>query len=165
MASAFTQSCNVLSASPKRWVVTGAAGFIGSNLVQCLLDLGQHVTGLDNFVTGHAKNLREVEVAVGAKKWARFRMINGDIRKPDDCAAAATGAEFVLHQAALGSVPRSIADPSTTHDVNLTGFVNMLVASRDAGVRRFIYDASSSTYGDEPTLPKIEDSICNPLAP
>lgn len=165
MESTFAESRTALLASPKRWVVTGAAGFIGSNLVQCLLDLGQHVTGLDNFATGHAENLREVEAAVDAKKWARFRMINGDIRKPGDCAAAATGAEFVLHQAALGSVPRSIVDPLTTHDVNLSGFLNMLVASRDAGVRRFIYAASSSTYGDEPTLPKVEDRIGKPLSP
>jgi UDP-N-acetylglucosamine 4-epimerase len=165
MASTFSESRRALMASPKRWLVTGAAGFIGSNLVQCLLDFGQDVTGLDNFATGHAENLREVETAVGAKKWSRFRMIEGDIRNPADCAAAAAGAELVLHQAALGSVPRSFADPLATHHVNLTGFLNVLIASRDSGVKRLIYAASSSTYGDEPTLPKAEDRIGRPLSP
>ena len=147
------------------WLVTGAAGFIGSNLVEALLGLGQSVVGLDNFATGHRRNLDEVERLVGPEAWARFRFVEGDIRKLDDCRAACVGVRHVLHQAALGSVPRSIEDPLATHAANATGFINMLVAARDAGVASFTYAASSSTYGDEPSLPKVEDRIGRALSP
>ncbi len=154
-----------LNAVPRRWLVTGAAGFIGSNLVEALLAAGQQVVGLDNFATGHRSNLDEVRAAVGDERWSGFRLIEADIRDRDSCARAVDGIEIVLHQAALGSVPRSLADPLTSHDVNVTGFVNMLDAARLAGVRRFVYAASSSTYGDEPNLPKREERIGNPLSP
>ena len=147
------------------WLVTGAAGFIGSNLVEALLGLGQQVTGLDNFATGHRHNLDLVRDAVGADAWTRFAFIEGDIRSQAACASACAGVDFVLHQAALGSVSRSIDDPIMTNEVNVTGFLNMLVAARDAKVKRFVYAASSSTYGDHPDLPKIEDRIGNPLSP
>ena len=147
------------------WLVTGAAGFIGSNLVEALLMLGQRVTGLDNFATGHRRNLDEVREAVGAANWERFQFIEGDICQLDDCQRACAGVDFVLHQAALGSVPRSIANPIATNDTNIGGFLNMLVAARDAKVRRFVYAASSSTYGDHPALPKVEDQIGKPLSP
>ena len=150
---------------PARWLITGAAGFIGSNLVEALLRLGQEVIALDNFATGHWRNLDEVEKAVGPERWARFRLIKGDIRDRRVCDLAVEGADYVLHQAALGSVPRSIADPLTSHDVNVTGFLNMLDSARRAEVKRFVYAASSSTYGDEPNLPKREDRIGNPLSP
>ncbi|MEH6433548.1 SDR family oxidoreductase [Massilia sp. DD77] len=147
------------------WLVTGAAGFIGSNLVEALLKLNQRVTGLDNFATGHRHNLEQVREAVGAGKWERFDFIEGDIRDSAACARAVAGVDYVLHQAALGSVPRSINDPLTTNAVNIDGFLNMLVAARDAGVKRFVYAASSSTYGDHPDLPKTEARIGNPLSP
>jgi UDP-N-acetylglucosamine 4-epimerase len=150
---------------PATWLVTGVAGFIGSNLLETLLDLGQRVVGLDNFATGHQHNLDEVEGRVGAAAWQRFSFIRGDIRDPATCRQACAGSDYVLHQAALGSVPRSIEDPINTNENNITGFVNMLVAARDAGVRRMVYAASSSTYGDHPDLPKIEDRIGNPLSP
>ena len=148
-----------------RWLVTGAAGFIGSNLVEALLGAGQQVIGFDNFATGHRSNLEEVRATVGDEHWSRFELIEADIRDRDACGRAVDGVEIVLHQAALGSVPRSLADPLTSHDVNVTGFVNMLDAARLAGVRRFVYAASSSTYGDEPNLPKREERIGNPLSP
>jgi UDP-N-acetylglucosamine 4-epimerase len=147
------------------WLVTGAAGFIGSNLVEALLKLGQRVTGLDNFATGHRHNLEQVKEAVGDDKFAKFDFIEGDIRQLEDCARACAGVDFVLHQAALGSVPRSIANPILTNETNISGFLNMLVAARDAKVRRFVYAASSSTYGDHPALPKVEDQIGKPLSP
>jgi UDP-N-acetylglucosamine 4-epimerase len=152
------------------WLVTGAAGFIGSNLVEALLALGQRVTGLDNFATGHRHNLEQVKESVTNEAWAKFNFIEGDIRNPDDCAracagVAGSGVDFVLHQAALGSVSRSIDDPVLTNSTNVTGFLNMLVAARDAKVARFVYAASSSTYGDHPALPKVEDVIGNPLSP
>jgi len=147
------------------WLVTGAAGFIGSNLVETLLGLGRRVVGLDNFATGHQRNLDEVQRLVGPEAWARFRFIRGDIRQIEDCREACAGVRHVLHQAALGSVPRSIEDPLATHAANATGFLNMLVAARDAGVGSFTYAASSSTYGDEPSLPKVEDVIGRPLSP
>ncbi|WP_426267478.1 SDR family oxidoreductase [Sphingomonas sp. LHG3443-2] len=150
---------------PRRWLVTGAAGFIGSNLVEALLRLDQQVVGLDNFATGHQRNLDELLAAVTPEQTARFRLITGDIRDTRTCAEACAGIEVVLHQAALGSVPRSIADPLTSHDVNVTGFVQMLDAARQADVTRFVYAASSSTYGDEPNLPKREERIGNPLSP
>jgi UDP-N-acetylglucosamine 4-epimerase len=154
-----------LSARRRTWLVTGAAGFIGSHLVECLLEQDQQVVGLDNFATGSRANLEEVAAAVGAERAARFSFIEGDIRDPDACRQACEGAEFVLHQAALGSVPRSIDDPITSNAVNIAGHLNMLVAARDAGVGAFVYAASSSTYGDHPDLPKIEDRIGKPLSP
>lgn len=154
-----------LRARPRRWLVTGAAGFIGSNLVEALLRLGQEVVGLDNFATGHRRNLDDVREVVGGEAWRRFRFVEGDIRELDDCRAVCDGAELVLHQAALGSVPRSIDDPLTTNAANVDGTLNLLVAARDAGVRRFVYAASSSTYGDHPGLPKVEDEIGRPLSP
>jgi UDP-N-acetylglucosamine 4-epimerase len=154
-----------LAKSPRNWLITGAAGFIGSNLLQTLLELNQHVVGLDNFVTGHAANLQEVERGVKPAQWQRFRFINGDIRDHDACRQACDGVDFVLHQAALGSVPRSIQDPITTNSVNISGFLEMLTAARSAGVKRFVYAASSSTYGDHPGLPKVESLIGKPLSP
>lgn len=150
---------------PRTWLITGCAGFIGSNLLETLLKLDQTVVGLDNFSTGHQKNLDEVHELVGSARWARFTMIEGDIRDFDTCKRAAMGVNHVLHQAALGSVPRSLADPITTNDVNVTGFLNMLTAARDEKVSSFVYAASSSTYGDHPGLPKVEDRIGKPLSP
>lgn len=154
-----------LRTEPRTWLVTGAAGFIGSHLVETLLSLGQRVTGLDNFATGHRRNLEAVHAAVGEGAWANFHFLEADIRDPAACAAACEGVQIVLHQAALGSVPRSLADPATTNAVNVAGFLNMLVAARDAKVSRFVYAASSSTYGDHPGLPKVEDRIGRPLSP
>jgi UDP-N-acetylglucosamine 4-epimerase len=147
------------------WLITGVAGFIGSNLLEALLKLNQRVVGLDNFATGHQHNLDQVQALVTPEQWSRFRFIRGDIRTLDDCRAACTGVDFVLHQAALGSVPRSIEDPITTNSTNIDGFLNMLVSARDAAVKRFVYAASSSTYGDHPGLPKVEDQIGKPLSP
>jgi len=147
------------------WLVTGAAGFIGSNLVQALLSLNQQVTGLDNFATGHQHNLDQVQQLVGADAWRNFTFIRGDIRVAADCAQACEGVDLVLHEAALGSVSRSIEDPAATNETNVTGFLNMLNAARLAKVQRFVYAASSSTYGDHPGLPKVEDEIGNPLSP
>ncbi len=163
--SAFESLQSMLRARPRTWLVTGVAGFIGSNLLETLLKLDQHVVGLDNFATGHQRNLDEVRTLVDAAQWARFRFIEGDIREPSDCRAACTGVDYVLHQAALGSVPRSLADPITTNAANITGFLNMLTAARELGVSRFVYAASSSTYGDHPGLPKVEDVIGKPLSP
>jgi UDP-N-acetylglucosamine/UDP-N-acetylgalactosamine 4-epimerase len=147
------------------WLVTGAAGFIGSNLVEALLKLNQRVTGLDNFATGHQRNLDQVRELVSAQQWANFTFLKADIREFGDCTRACEGVDYVLHQAALGSVSRSIENPINTNDTNITGFLNMLVAARDAKVKRFVYAASSSTYGDHPTLPKVEHQIGNPLSP
>ena len=154
-----------LPTHPRRWLVTGAAGFIGSHLVETLLRHGQAVVGLDNFATGRRSNLDDVERLVGAQAWRRLTFIEGDIRDRATCDRACDGADVVLHQAALGSVPRSIADPATSHAVNVDGFVNMLLAARNAKVPRFVYAASSSTYGDHPALPKVEDTIGKPLSP
>ena len=154
-----------LVANPKTWLVTGVAGFIGSNLLETLLRLNQTVVGLDNFATGYQKNLNEVQSLVSAEQWQRFSFIKGDIRNFADCQKACTGVDYVLHQAALGSVPRSLADPLTTNEVNISGFLNMLTAARDAEVKSFTYAASSSTYGDHPGLPKVEDKIGKPLSP
>jgi len=154
-----------LRSAPRRWLVTGVAGFIGSNLLETLLELEQDVIGLDNFATGYQRNLDQVRSTVNEAQWSRFKFINGDIRVADDCRRACDGVDVVLHQAAIGSVPRSIADPITTNSVNIDGFLNMLVAARDAKVGRFIYAASSSTYGDHPGLPKVEDRIGTPLSP
>jgi UDP-N-acetylglucosamine 4-epimerase len=147
------------------WLITGAAGFIGSNLVEVLLKLNQQVTGLDNFSAGYQRNLDQVRELVAPEAWSRFAFRKGDIRRLEDCRNACAGVDFVLHQAALGSVPRSIEDPLLTNESNITGFVNMLVAARDARVKRFIYAASSSTYGDDPGLPKVEEVIGKPLSP
>lgn len=165
MMNNYEVAMNKLQQEPKKWLVTGVAGFIGSNLLEALLKLDQQVVGLDNFATGHQRNLDEVKTEVSPAQWARFTFIQGDIRKLDDCHAACAGVDFVLHQAALGSVPRSIADPITTNMANIDGFLNMLVAARDAGVKSFTYAASSSTYGDHPGLPKVEDVIGKPLSP
>lgn len=149
----------------RAWLITGTAGFIGSNLLEHLLKLNQHVIGLDNFATGHQSNLDEVKSLVTPEQWSRFTFIEGDIRNLQDCARACEGVDYVLHQAALGSVPRSLNDPITTNAANITGFLNMLVAARDAGVKSFTYAASSSTYGDHPALPKVEENIGKPLSP
>jgi len=154
-----------LTLHPKRWLVTGCAGFIGSNLLENLLKLDQTVIGLDNFATGYQRNLDEVKSLVNDEQWQRFTFIEGDIRNLDACRRAVADVDYVLHQAALGSVPRSIEDPLTTNSANITGFLNMLIASRDARVKRFVYAASSSTYGDHPGLPKVEDQIGRPLSP
>lgn len=154
-----------LNAKPKIWLVTGVAGFIGSNLLEALLKLNQRVVGLDNFSTGHQRNLDEVQTLVTPELWTNFKFIQGDIRNLDDCHRACGGVDYVLHQAALGSVPRSIEDPITTNQNNIDGFLNMLVAARDAKVKRLVYAASSSTYGNHPDLPKVEDKIGKPLSP
>jgi UDP-N-acetylglucosamine/UDP-N-acetylgalactosamine 4-epimerase len=154
-----------LQTKPATWLVTGVAGFIGSNLLETLLTLDQEVFGLDNYATGHKRNLDLVMNAVTPARWQKFRMIEGDIRRLDDCRTACTGVDYVLHQAALGSVPRSLEDPILTNQTNIDGFLNMLTAARDAGVKRFVYAASSSTYGDHPALPKVEKHIGKPLSP
>jgi UDP-N-acetylglucosamine 4-epimerase len=154
-----------LLSAPKFWLITGVAGFIGSNLLETLLKLNQRVVGLDNFSTGHQRNLDEVQQTVSPQQWLNFNFIEGDIRNLDVCRTACVGVNFVLHQAALGSVPRSLEDPITTNSANIDGFLDMLVAARDAKVQSFTYAASSSTYGDHPGLPKVEDAIGNPLSP
>jgi UDP-N-acetylglucosamine 4-epimerase len=154
-----------LPADPKTWLITGVAGFIGCNLLETLLRHEQKVVGLDNFATGHRHNLKQIHGAVTPEQWARFTFIEGDIRVQGDCRQACEGVDYVLHQAALGSVPRSLEDPITTNGANIDGFLNMLVAARDAKVERFVYAASSSTYGDHPGLPKVEDVIGKPLSP
>ncbi len=154
-----------LQAAPRSWLITGVAGFIGSNLLETLLRLDQRVVGLDNFATGSRANLELVRGAVSTSQWRNFRLIEGDITKPADCRAACAGTELVLHQAALGSVPGSLADPLACHQTNATGFVNMLIATRDAGCARFIFASSSAVYGDLPELPKREETAGNPLSP
>jgi UDP-N-acetylglucosamine 4-epimerase len=192
--SAYDKLLARLATDPHTWLVTGVAGFIGSNLLETLLKLDQRVVGLDNFATGHQRNLDEVQGLVSPAQWERFDFIQGDIRNLDDCRSAMTyrhpdgrrspsdrhsreggnpellspsplPVEYVLHQAALGSVPRSLEDPILTNSANITGFLNMLVAARDAKVLSFTYAASSSTYGDHPALPKVEDNIGKPLSP
>lgn len=162
---AYDKVKETLENEPKIWLITGVAGFIGSNLLESLLLLNQRVVGLDNFATGFQHNLDEVQELVSIEQWRRFTFIEGDIRQLADCQAACIDVNYVLHQAALGSVPRSIADPINTNHTNISGFLNMLVASRDAKVNSFTYAASSSTYGDHPALPKVEDTIGNPLSP
>ncbi|MBK1781656.1 SDR family oxidoreductase [Advenella sp. WQ 585] len=165
MSQAFETLKTDLQRQPRTWLVTGCAGFIGSNLLETLLLLNQKVVGLDNFATGYQHNLDEVQGQVSATQWHNFKFIEGDIRNLETCRQACEGVGIVLHQAALGSVPRSINDPITTNDVNIGGFLNMMVAARDAGVTSFVFAASSSTYGDHPDLPKVEDKIGNPLSP
>jgi UDP-N-acetylglucosamine 4-epimerase len=154
-----------LRVQPKRWLVTGSAGFIGSHLLESLLSLGQRVVSVDNFETGHRSNLEEVRAAVGEERWRQHEFIEGDIVDPGTCHRACTEVNIVLHQAALGSVPRSISDPQRTHAANVTGFLNMLEAARDTRVERFVYASSSSVYGDAPELPKAEDAIGRALSP
>jgi UDP-N-acetylglucosamine 4-epimerase len=165
MTNVYEQILEQLAGSPKKWLVTGVAGFIGSNLLEHLLKLNQQVVGLDNFATGFRKNLDEVRALVSAEQWQNFTFIEGDIRDLTDCQNACSGVDYVIHQAALGSVPRSIENPIATNETNISGFLNMLVAARDAKVRRFVYAASSSTYGDHPGLPKVEEVIGKPLSP
>lgn len=165
LMTAYETLLKALPNAPKTWLITGVAGFIGSNLLETLLKLDQRVIGLDNFATGHQRNLKEVQTHVTAEQWQRFHFIEGDIRNLQACQTACEGVDYVLHQAALGSVPRSITDPITTNDTNISGFLNMLVAARDAEVKSFTYAASSSTYGDHPGLPKVEDVIGKPLSP
>jgi UDP-N-acetylglucosamine 4-epimerase len=165
MSGAIEAVRRALQARPLRWLVTGSAGFIGSHLLEHLLRLEQEVVSLDNFATGFRRNLDEVQALVTPQQWRRHRFIEGDIRDLATCRDACAGTDIVLHQAALGSVPRSIEDPLTTNGANITGFLHMLVAAREAGVGRFVYAASSSTYGDHPALPKVEDAIGRPLSP
>ena len=161
----FRQVQEELAAKPRHWLVTGAAGFIGSHLVESLLALGQSVRGVDDFSTGHRENLHDVARRVGDDAFARFELLEGDVREPDVCAKACDGAPLVLHQAALGSVPRSVADPVTSFTANVTGFANLLEAARAAGCPRFVYASSSSVYGDHPGLPKVEAEVGEPLSP
>ena len=165
MTTRYEQVQQDLKANPKTWLITGVAGFVGSNLLETLLGQDQTIIGLDNFATGHQHNLDEVQGEVSADQWSRFNFIEGDIRNLDDCNKAVKGVDYVLHQAALGSVPRSIKDPITTNQANIDGFLNMLVAAKDENVANFTYAASSSTYGDHPGLPKVEDKIGKPLSP
>lgn len=154
-----------LKSDPKIWLITGAAGFIGSNLLEHLLKLDQTVIGLDNFATGFQSNLDEVKDLVTKEQWKKFKFIHGDIQDYDTCISAVKGIDYVLHQAALGSVPRSIADPLSTNNANILGFLNILHAAKEEGVKSFTYAASSSTYGDHEALPKLEENIGNPLSP
>ncbi len=163
--TAYQQVTEALVNQPKVWLITGVAGFIGSNLLESLLLLNQKVVGLDNFATGFQYNLDEVRSVVTAEQWQRFNFMEGDIRNLADCQSACADVDYILHQAGLGSVPRSIADPINTNETNISGFLNMLVAARDAKVASFTYAASSSTYGDHPALPKVEEAIGKPLSP
>jgi UDP-N-acetylglucosamine 4-epimerase len=154
-----------LRQGPRRWLVTGVAGFIGSNLLQRLLELEQRVVGVDSFSTGHRRNLEEVRQSVSPEQWARFEFLEGDVCDPTTCRRACDGVDLVLHQAALGSVPRSMEDPASTHHHNVTGFVQVLIAAREAGARRLVYASSSSVYGDDPRVPKVEAQVGTPLSP
>ena len=165
MTTTYEQRKMDLLAKPATWLITGCAGFIGSNLLEQLLKLNQKVVGLDNFATGYQRNLDEVKSLVTEEQWNNFRFIEADIRDYSSCEVAVDGVDYVLHQAALGSVPRSIHDPLTTNATNISGFLNVLQAARLAGVKGFVYAASSSTYGDHPALPKVEANIGNPLSP
>lgn len=165
MTTAYQQLLSSLQNEPKTWLVTGAAGFIGSHLTEHLLINGQKVVGLDNFATGFRRNLDFVKSVVGEGAWANFSFIEGDIRDLDCCKGAMSGVDYVLHQAALGSVPRSLKDPITSNAVNIDGFLNMLVAATESDVKRFVYASSSSVYGDDPRLPKIEENIGNTMSP
>ncbi|NYT35731.1 SDR family oxidoreductase [Allopusillimonas soli] len=165
MSTRYQEVTANLQQDPRVWLVTGCAGFIGSNLLEALLRLGQRVVGLDDFSTGHQYNLDEVEKTVGPALWSSFTFIEGDIRDMDVCRKALHGVDHVLHQAALGSVPRSLKDPLTTNSVNVDGFLNVLVAAKEAEAKSFVYAASSSTYGDHEALPKVEDRIGRPLSP
>ena len=163
--SAYDLLQNELTSAPKSWLITGVAGFIGSNLLEALLKLDQSVIGLDNYSTGKRQNLDQVKALITQEQWAKFEFREGDICNAAICQAACAGADFVLHEAALGSVPRSMVEPLATHAANVTGFLNMLIAARDAKVKRFVYASSSAVYGDSPKLPKLEDKIGRPLSP
>ena len=163
--SAYETLKTQLQSKQQTWLITGAAGFIGSNLLEVLLQLNQKVVGLDNFSTGHQRNLDQVQSIVTPAQWQNFSFMQADTCNLTSCEKACTGVDYVLHQAALGSVPRSLEDPITTNASNVTGFLNMLVAARNAKVKRFVYAASSSTYGDHPDLPKVESQIGKPLSP
>jgi UDP-N-acetylglucosamine 4-epimerase len=163
-AAPYGDLCEALVNEPRRWLVTGVAGFIGSALLEKLLDLGQTVVGVDNFASGHRRNLDQV-LAYHPDQQLQFRFVEGDIADPAVCKAAVEDVDVVLHQAAIGSVPRSIKDPAPYHATNVTGFVNLVLAARDAGIKRFVYASSSSVYGDHPALPKQEDVIGKPLSP
>jgi UDP-N-acetylglucosamine 4-epimerase len=165
MPSGLDRITDGLRERPRGWLVTGVAGFIGSNLLQSLLDADQQVVGLDNFATGKQANLDEVRSAVGPGRWARFRFIEGDVASPEVCRDAVAGVSAILHQAAIGSVPRSIEEPLESHAANVTGHLALLEAARHAGVRRFVYASSSSVYGDSPTMPKVEEELGRPLSP
>ena len=162
--SRFDEVCEDLVNSPRRWLVTGVAGFIGSALLEKLLDLGQTVVGVDNFITGHKRNLDDV-LAINPDERLQFQFIEGDLRDPEVAKKACAEVDVVLHQAALGSVPRSIKDPIASHQHNVDAFLNVLIAARDAGVKRVVYASSSSVYGDHPGLPKYEERIGKPLSP
>ncbi|MCF8068048.1 MAG: Vi polysaccharide biosynthesis UDP-N-acetylglucosaminuronic acid C-4 epimerase TviC [Desulfobacterales bacterium] len=163
--SRYTEVKTKLESDPRKWLVTGVAGFIGSNILETLLTLNQEVVGLDNFQTGYRDNLEQVKQLVTRDQWDKFIFVEGDICDLKTCQEVCDGVDYVLHQAALGSVPRSIEDPILTNGNNVSGFLNMLVAAKEAKVQRFVYAASSSTYGDHPELPKVEDKIGNPLSP
>lgn len=163
--SAYESLRTDLKKSPRTWLVTGAAGFIGSNLVEALLKLDQRVVGFDNFTTGHRRNLHQLKDLVTANQWERFRFLEGDLRIGHQCREACAGVDYVLHQGALGSVPRSVADPVTSNEANVLGFLNIMLAARDAKVKQLVYASSSSVYGDHPDLPKVEDKIGNVLSP
>jgi UDP-N-acetylglucosamine 4-epimerase len=156
---------SLLRDAPRTWLLTGAAGFIGSNILERLLQLHQRVIALDNFSTGYEQNLNEVRAAVGECKWAQVRIVEGDVRDLPTCQRLCVGVDFVLHQAALGSVPRSLADPIASHESNVNGFLNIILAACEAKVKRFVYASSSSVYGDDPVLPKVESNIGQPLSP
>lgn len=161
----YEKALETIVSEPRTWLVTGCAGFIGSHLLEKLLMLGQTVVGLDNFSTGSRENLELVKAAVDPAQWQNFKFIEGDIRSPEACQRACIAVDVVLHQAALGSVPRSVEDPICSNDSNVSGFLNMLVAARDAGVTRFVYASSSAIYGDDLQLPKVEGRIGRPLSP
>jgi UDP-N-acetylglucosamine 4-epimerase len=165
MTNRFQRITDALRATPRRWLVTGVAGFIGSNLLQSLLEADQHVVGLDNFATGKQANLDEVRELVGPARWERFRFLEGDVASPRVCREAVAGVDAILHQAALGSVPRSIEEPLDSNTANVTGHLALLEAARRAGMRRFVYASSSSVYGDGPTMPKVEGELGSPLSP
>jgi UDP-N-acetylglucosamine/UDP-N-acetylgalactosamine 4-epimerase len=164
-STSYEEICRDLNKEPRRWLVTGAAGFIGSALVEQLLRLGQTVVGIDNLTTGRLSNLEDVRRIVGPEAAARFEFVEADIRDLDACRRVARGVDLCLHQAALGSVPRSVEDPLASHQHNVDGFIHVLLAARDAGVRRVVFASSSSVYGDHPALPKVEDAIGLPLSP
>jgi UDP-N-acetylglucosamine 4-epimerase len=161
----YTQLIEHLKVNQYKWLITGVSGFIGSNLLEALLKLNQKVIGLDSFITGRKQNLSEVEGIIGSAQWNQFRFIEGDIRDLETCNTATEGVNFVLHQAALGSVPRSLENPIGSNEANISGFLNMLWSSKNAKVDSFTYAASSSTYGDHTALPKVEDQIGKPLSP
>ena len=163
--SAYDQLQKELKAAPKTWLITGVAGFIGSNLLEALLQLNQRVAGLDNFATGRKQNLEEVKALVSSEQWGSFRFMEGDIGDLAACREACVGVDYVLHEAALGSVPQSMSDPLGCHRSNVTGFLNMLIAARDAKVKRFVYASSCAVYGDDPGLPKVEEKQGKPLSP